>query len=366
VAHNLWLALGRVICIHSDMAQQSISGLAQNLTPPSDRWEAAQRLGRKIVAAVDQRDAIIEREGIDRRFALGDSNWAADAANDYIAAYRLLATLDWEDVRYLRFRAQCFTGFSLRAMRSGRGLRSTAPVPEDYDSLILHDAAFAGLEEAWRSATVHMPPDLRIAPPAILGEAGLLIDGVIVNHDSIVYQERLNLLQSSGVIEQLRAIPHPRILEIGGGYGALACALTTALPDARYMICDLPESLLFSGLYLTIAEKTVTIDSWTSVPESRAGIRLLPNYLFDRLVATNGQFDLAINTLSLNEMSAYQIERYGNGIAALLGAGGVFFEQNQTGDKAMTDCKSIIARHFKRRSTLPMHSQGLPDLWHTA
>jgi hypothetical protein len=73
----------------------------------------------------------------------------------------------------------------------------------------------------------------------------------------------------------------PRILEIGGGYGALAYWFKQAFPRASYSIVDLPECILFSRLYLSLT----IADMPTSFGLSPAmhGIRFIPNFMAEQL-----------------------------------------------------------------------------------
>lgn len=351
--------------------------LSDNRLPTSGEWSAAQALGRRIVRAVDDRDAIIVRRHLDRAFCLPDANWAHDADNDYLSAYRLLRTLDWNEVRYLRFRCQNFSGFNLLHMRGSHGLYPTEVVPDD---LQLDPEPPLTVLHHWQALTRDMPQDRIFRPPNALGEMGWEIDGGIFSYEIAVYQERMTLLHRSGVLDRLAALSRPaRILEIGAGYGPLACALTVALPDCTYTICDLPESLLFSGLYLSLAaQRKVSVRApfvgwrkWLAKATKRnSQITLVPNYLFGDLVDEGQTFDLVINVLSLSEMSRHQIEVYGRGIAQMIGADGVFFEQNQdnlhlAGFTYVPDVMSNILpwrADIDPAGDIPL-TQGPPRLW---
>jgi hypothetical protein len=97
----------------------------------------------------------------------------------------------------------------------------------------------------------------------MLGEIGWSVDGRLVSHDVIAYQERIMLLYEGGVLDKLRmAWKRPRILEIGGGFGAIASAVSDMVGAQEYVICDLPESLMFSGLYkkITNPEARVSVN----------------------------------------------------------------------------------------------------------
>jgi hypothetical protein len=174
---------------------------------------------------------------------------------------------------------------------------------------------------------MNVPPELLCVPPIVAGEVGYLVKGRCVNRDVVCYQDRISLMHLGGVIERLRRLERPRILEIGGGYGGLAYFLTRFLPQARYTIVDLPSSLMYSGCYLTIAQKSHTVEAWRGEADpGDAGVTLVSNALADELRPQ--RFDLAINTLSFAEMTAPVVRSYGELIAQVLAPGGQLFEQN--------------------------------------
>ncbi len=203
----------------------------------------------------------------------------------------------------------------------------------------------------------------------MLGEVGWDVDGVIVSHDTCAYQERLGLIWTAGIFDKLERLEHfPRILEIGAGYGALAYALRGLFPNASYMICDLPESLMFSGLYLT-GTTTVppTVVSDPVKFDQRPGVSLVPNYLFEPVAKMRPRFDLVINTLSMSEMSEHQIATYAKEIVKMLAPGAYFFEQNHDNTHSgLPNAKTILEPYFARRFAVqpdfPL-SNGQADLW---
>jgi hypothetical protein len=333
-------------------------------------WIEARRLGCEIIAAVEDRAAIIAERNLDPAFCLPAANWAPDAPNDYLDAYRLLRTLDWNEVRHLRLRCQNFSGFSLLHMRTSQGLRSTVPVPKD---LHIDPEPPAETLDYWRKLTQGLPTRRVFHPPCALGEIGWRIDdGVIMNYETCVYQERLTLLHRSGILDWLEQLDRPpRILEIGAGHGALACALMSTFPECQYTICDLPESLLFSGLYLTLAARLrCALLSRVAAP-IQGVIELVPNYLFEDICAAHRSYDLAINVLSMSEMSEEQVNCYGRGIAAMLGSEGVFFEQNQDDrPRALGFVANVLTDMFPTlrkvvANDIPL-TQGRPHLWSNA
>ena len=164
-----------------------------------------------------------------------------------------MRSLEWSELRFLRLRAQFFTGYSLLHFTRERGTHSTDPIPAYFDMRIPEEPD-AAIVARWDELTAGLSRKFIYAPPAMLGEVGWWRKGILLNEDTVTYQERLSLLCAANVFKSLPAAP--RIIEIGGGYGALASAITAAFPKAEYWICDLPESLLFAGLYLTLTRST--------------------------------------------------------------------------------------------------------------
>ena len=312
-----------------------LARVADNVVPPEVTIEKAIALGREVVRSANDRSSIIESEQtIDVRFALPTANWDA-STGDYINAYRLLASLKWDEIRHLRLRSQNFSGNSLITQSSAEGQRAADPIPPNFE-LKWDQERLAARTQHWHALTRNLESDLILRFPNVLGETGWWIAGgrvwrrqILINVDVVDYQERINLINRAGLIAPFRN-RRIRILEIGGGYGALAFALTRILDPSQYVICDLPESLLFSGLYLSIAQDAnVRVASpREGVTPARPGeIYLLPNYLAQKLLP--GQhFDLVINTLSMSEMSVHQVETYAALISDLIGKSGAFFEQN--------------------------------------
>ena len=145
-------------------------------------------------------------------------------------------------------------------------------------------------------------------------------DGRFVNIDVLRYQRVVNTLYRRGIIADLASDnPEQRsvVLEIGGGYGALAHHLSNILGKATYVIVDLPETLLFSAAYITLhnPDKKIYLydsDDFSSLIDSGEvkayDFVLIPNYKLDSL--DDWSFKLAINMISFQEMSASQVHEY--------------------------------------------------------
>ena len=334
-----------------------------NTEPPTNRLTSAYAVGRDVSEAVDQRNQRIFQYGLDPLFGLPDANWHETAPNDYINAYKMISRLDWPTLRFLRLRAQPFTGYNMLYLRNGAGFSCTDPIPPNIDNF-QPDMPENEVVLNWKAFTQNLPDRFIYRAPLMLGERGWLLDGDFVNHDVATNQERIALMVAGGVFEHLDCVEAPRIIEIGGGYGALAYAIMSAYPNAEYWICDLPESLMFSGLYLSMVQDQSVRVKQTEC-QAEKGVNLLPNYYFPFL---DQQFDLAINTLSMSEMSVNQVSTYSEGLARLLqDRKGIFFEQNHDNRKiGLCHAKEHIGRFFSNRRTietsLPI-SNGIADLW---
>lgn len=235
-----------------------------------------------------------------------------------------LGDFNYDFVRTLRQHCYIFTGYLLSDLITGNKTPSWTdsdnyPMRDQYpdDWAVPYHLMFRG----------QVSPDMVCDPPLVAGEVGYAVDGRCVNRDVVGYQVRVMLLQWSGMIARLRALENPRILEIGGGYGGLAYFLTRFVPKARYTLVDLPSSLMYSGCYLAVAQKTHPVGVLGAVAEPPGPhVTIVPNFMAERL--SDRQFDLAINTLSFTEMPAEAVRSYGELIAKTLVPGGVLFEQN--------------------------------------
>jgi hypothetical protein len=339
--------------------------LAENKDVGGQTLIDALELRRLLRAAVEEREAYVQTHGLDPAICLPAANWAASAPNDYIKAYRHVRDGGFDVLNRLLFFGQVFSGFNAMTLEPSRGLSSVRPVIPDLDRWIDENRSTNFLD-AWLAITSGIPSPYLMRPPAICGQHGLLVDDVIVNLDTIAYQERISLLHDAGILDRLRGTG-ARILEIGGGYGALACALHGMLSPSQYVICDLPESLMFSGLYLRLVQDS-NVAVWT-LPDYRAdrsGFGLLPNYMFHQLPGGDNHFDLVINTISMSEMSPAQVADYAAGISKLIGTDGVFFEQNTTDSGPETaDCGTILPHFFKLNEdivTARPVGQGVPRI----
>jgi len=224
---------------------------------------------------------------------------------------------------------------------------------------------FAGIQQL---VTLNIPPDYVVRTPKMFGEIGMLVDDVLCNADTILCQSRVNALYASGALAKIDRIIGRngvcRILEIGSGHGALARAVMALFPGRiEYICCDLPSSLHFAAVYaghFAADSKVVSRDdSSITHLRGRESCIFAPNYLIDAVVSDRQPIDVAINTMSMPEMSAEQVEFYCRLMVAALGKDGFFYEANSVLLAEHVDCKAIFSRHFKHRHTITHESIAL-------
>jgi len=347
-------------------------------------FQRARALCAQICALIAGRQETLRRMGRVADVHLPHGNW--ELGSGLYACYRTVVDGDYAIINNLRLFAQVFTGFQLVSLSKGQGLAIPREVPPHLDEHLAQLARQPPAEvDAYLEAITYLPDLLHITPPNVFGEVGWRADGKIINHDTRAYLERVILLAQCGKLWELRnrtmkqaalreqPWQRPRILEIGGGYGGLAYHLMNLIPEARYVIVDIPESLLFSSIYLSTLWEgkdnvLITPDCAQDLGKDTAGFTFLPNFLFDDCCAAGLEFDLVINTLSMSEMTEPQVRYYAEGIRRLLDRRGVFFEQNQDNRPLeMLDAKTILAHCFPL--CLPLQSlllplmHGQPHLW---
>lgn len=111
--------------------------------------------------------------------------------------------------------------------------------------------------------------------------------------------------------------------ELGAGYGRLADVVLRAMPNAVYMIFDLPESLLLSQHYLTALHPGAKAalypgsESALSSPEAVRSHRLIFGLPHQLRSVPPGVVDAFINIYSFMEMGREQIAAYFDAIERL-------------------------------------------------
>ena len=340
-----------------------------------NEYALAKRICEDAKQLVLQRESYIETHGIDPAFALPDANWSYDAPverpNEFAQLFRRVAGADIQVFENFRGFCHVFTGFSVFKAGPGFGLASAnmelaASLNDDIaESIRSKNLQFV---EAWLAMIQDIPFSYLVNPPLFLGECGHLVNGVVVNFDTMTYQERANLIYQTGLSRWIEKVIERRgeirVCEIGGGYGALALWFKRVFPNCSYTIIDLPECLLFSRLYLSLTRPDVRAGA--GLEPQPFGFRFVPNYMAEKI---DEPFDLIINTLSMSEMNLVQVENYVDMMKRVwLKDGGVFFEQNADVRYMNLLCaQDILAKHFPERKQVVLDRgkfvNGSPNIW---
>ena len=350
-----------------------VPGDNRKLSP--DELARAKWICDEMLHLVEQRDSYICTNGIDTAFALPDANWSRDATaqlpNEFINLFRRVAGAERETIEHFRGFCHVFTGFTIYEVRYGKGLAcADMELSAELDAEIEESIELknAPIVQAWLASIQDIPFPYRVNPPLFLGECGQMVNGVLVNYDTVTYQERANLIYLSGLGQWIEKTIERKgeicVCEIGGGFGALALWIKTAFPNCSYTVIDLPECLLFSRLYLSLNRPDVL--SGSGLAPQPFGFRFVPNYMAEKL---DEPFDLIINTLSMSEMSLHQVEWYVEMMKRVwLKDSGLFFEQNADNRHMNLLCaQEILAHHFPHRKKVVMESgsliNGSPNIW---
>ena len=349
----MWLVRGKVL-------------LRDNRNLSQEEFQLAQKICHRVNQLVIDRDGYVKKNQLDPLFCFPDGNWSY-AKNDYYRTFQEISACRYDIINWVRLFMPFFSGYSLRHTSGLPGGPSFEEIPPkldaDIESLLKWPDEWVN---RWMTLASRVPNDYIFSPPRFLGEIGWDVSGVVVNHDTCVYQERLNLLYEAGIFDwlngRLSAKGHLRMLEIGAGYGALGYKIKSLFPACDYWICDLPESLLFSALYLSLNRP----DCRTGIgDEAPGGFTFIPNYMIDKI---QGEFDLVINTLSFSEMSDYQLGIYARKIKELM-TDGFLFEQNQDNKHlGLTCAQEVLADYFAFHNRVTTRGawkvkEGNPNVW---
>ena len=325
-----------------------------------------------MVALRAGRADYLAAHGLDPRVYLPGHMWDAD----FVATnFAKLARQDRRTIEHLRLLCYNFTGFSLLHMAPFVDLPDVAVIPPDADAILrAASPRLAELAAGWTAATAGLPAERIVAAPRLFGESGFEVDGRIVNLDTWGTQQRLNGLHGSGVLDFLQRRKaergYVRIVEIGAGYGNLAYSLHRILGALDYFVVDLPESMIYSSIYLdtVLAEAPCRVAAPGRPLPAGRGVTFVGNHLLAEFLPQIGTVDLVINVMSLSEMSPPQVAHYGRAVHQLLGTSGVFYEQNYIEPGIQTDVVAILGEQLpygaEVAETQPAHrGRGVARLW---
>lgn len=280
-------------------------------TTASDRADAARRLARvlalrgpmlaRAVVGHLRPDNGVDAGWRDRYERARRDLWANDAVFRPTKQWRVISSM---------FRVM-LRGFGLKDFKStfGRFLAAYEPYNPRYFEA-LHHVYLSALQQrdVWGLLEKLEEPDLG-------------------QNDTVVVRGRrvsMDLLQSIDELYRLVEVAgwsrdqRVTICEIGAGYGRLAHVVLSAMPNARYLVFDLPESLLLAQYYLTsLHPRSQALLYPESAPASAeetkrrwAEARVafgLPHQLRS---LEPGSVDAVVNIYSFMEMAPAQVAAY--------------------------------------------------------
>ncbi len=181
---------------------------------------------------------------------------------------------------------------------------------EAFEAYIGHPGMEAGIRANFNiwAYSIGAAPLHELASPLIGNPYGHLIDGHIIHPNTF-----LNHYRGCMVRKLVDGIDRPVIAEIGGGFGGFAFYVKKFIPDSCYINYDLPENLLISSYFLSLAYPDLRIHYYTGQEDMAELIKthdiiLMPNHALPLL--PDRSVDLFVNTISLSEMSYLTITEY--------------------------------------------------------
>lgn len=160
------------------------------------------------------------------------------------------------------------------------------------------------------------PRGLFVPESSVLGGFGYDVGAGQANLDTLKFYEVLIGLDRAGLLDTLAA--GDTVIEIGAGWGGFAHQLRTKFPGIRYVIIDLPHTMLFSAVFLSNAFPEAKLimhgeaDFEARLAAGDFDFAFVPNYAADSHTFPAAKF--GVNIASFQEMTAAQVSGY----AALL------------------------------------------------
>lgn len=353
-----------------------------------EEMDLANQMLDKIDYLIQARRNYEKTYSVDPLFSEGDNFWKKDESKKSLLELQAEAIIQKRSpvvLRNLKLFCPFFTGLSAIS---------------DYDKIVYYGRLEFDEEELERNIQnnleknglsnftyfidmvdrrYRLPPQCIFQPPIFLGECGVkakaLGKELLINDDIVAYQERAALMQFMGIFQHLEELSKKKgvvkVLEIGGGYGALAYFIRQVFPHVQYTIIDLPESLLFSSLYLALNYQDLSHAVFLSDAEDifdQATFRYVPHFASHQIEES---FDLIINTLSMSEMTEYQVKTYLDLMKKKwLTTQGIFFEQNQNNNfLGWSNAEDIIRKDLTLIKTCRKEAfglrQGNANIWKT-
>ena len=235
---------------------------------------------------------------------------------------------------------------------------------QDYDYRGHHSHRMPLFQTKYEALAALDPWGLFVPEDARLGGFGHELEAGLTNLDTLKFYEVLIGLKMAGMIPAPTEsdLAPDRVLEIGGGWGGFAYQYKTLYPNTKYVIIDLPQTLLFSSTYLLSLFPDASFQFASNAEElAEVASKDLPDFTFipHYLTEDIGQLniDLAINMVSFQEMTTEQVSQYGrvlrdSGCANLYSLN----REQSPYNPQLTGVIDVLSRYYpmKRQSILPI------------
>lgn len=203
-------------------------------------------------------------------------------------------------------------------------------------------------------------PNVVFSPISKYFNTEVVTDGLSVNHC------QMNIIRS--IIDDFKNLSNCKsIIEIGPGYGALPREILLKNDKIKYVIIDLPESIICSYSYLSLEFPNKTHLVITSEEDTKKDfdilyvpVKFLDTFLKSKMIH---QFDLFINTCSMGEMTNDIVRNYYNIVTNILDVKSVYwlnrFLDNGSQTENSNACAVEIPKkwHIKHWKQIPTYMQ---------
>lgn len=211
---------------------------------------------------------------------------------------------------------------------------------------------------------------LLVPEAPLLGGFGFEIDGRLFNLDTLKFHEVLVALKRAAVLDEFLGSQDRKLVwEIGAGWGGFAYQFKTLCPNTTYVITDLPELFLFSGVYLMTAFPDARCAFAGDLPLAELVSRwaefdfvFLPNTALDETALP--RLDLTVNMVSFQEMTTAQVDAYVRKANDLHCALLYSLNRERSGyNPELTSVSEIIGRYYWLREikVMPVGYQKMLD-----
>lgn len=184
-----------------------------------------------------------------------------------------------------------------------------------------HDGPALATQLGYRSLIKDIPRQLWLSEPhnpLIPRPMGVTFEDHVINANVVRNQSVITNLKLTGIWDRLMA-PGPDaacVVEIGAGYGGLAEPFfAQSERPVHFVAVDLPEILMFACGYLLAAIPGLDVRvarseaDLAAVPQDRHVLSLVSAFEAEHLCALKS-IDLALNTVSFQEMNGTDIDAY--------------------------------------------------------